>query len=305
MAESNTTRFGVRRWTDGGDTPQRAEFDTSMANLETLAAGFLRGTFAARPAAAAANQGFLYEATDTGVLYWSTGSAWLGIAMLAGAAFSGVVQVPNGTEADPGLTFGAATHGLVRIGDGLYYSISDKNAVGLGVGFLSVIAGDAADDPEVALRDEADALLWRLLVDRSDADRLLILDASGNRAMQFDDGGAAGFRAGVFETLTTEGAVSGANTLDLSGASVIRRIITGNTTFSVTPDVTTASSAGELGSFVLHLANGGDFTVTWPATFEWPDDTPPTLSTDWDVIVGVADTVSNLWRVAHVGAYAA
>lgn len=78
MAESLTTRFGLKRWTADTDTPERADFDAAHNALATNAAGWLPDdTLANRPAAAAANARFLYRATDTGLVYYSTGSAWL------------------------------------------------------------------------------------------------------------------------------------------------------------------------------------------------------------------------------------
>lgn len=50
-----------------------------ITRLEAVGAGYLIGTAGARPAAAAANAGFFYLATDTGVLSESTGSAWVDI----------------------------------------------------------------------------------------------------------------------------------------------------------------------------------------------------------------------------------
>jgi hypothetical protein len=83
MAVSKTTRFGVTRWTEDTDPWTRDDFDDDNAAIEAKAAGFLEGTLAARPAASAANARMLYRATDgtgaLGVLFYSTGSAWLPI----------------------------------------------------------------------------------------------------------------------------------------------------------------------------------------------------------------------------------
>lgn len=67
------------------------------------------GTLAARPAAAAANSGFLYFATDVngGTLYRSTGSAWVVVA--AGATLPGGYQLARAAVAtDTALTAAAA-----------------------------------------------------------------------------------------------------------------------------------------------------------------------------------------------------
>jgi len=36
--------------------------------------------------------------------------------------------------------------------------------------------------------------------------------------------------------------------------------------------------SGDFCGFVMELTNGGAFTVTWPASVDWPAGTPPTLT---------------------------
>lgn len=80
MAESLTTRFSLKRWTADTDTPERADFDGAHLEIATNVAGWLPDDTAAnRPAAAAANARFLFRASDTGQLSYSTGSAWIAI----------------------------------------------------------------------------------------------------------------------------------------------------------------------------------------------------------------------------------
>jgi hypothetical protein len=76
VALSTTVRFLLTRWSAGTDPLTRAQLDTAMANIEANAAMDNQGTFAARPAAAAANRGMYYEATDLGRLYRSDGTTW-------------------------------------------------------------------------------------------------------------------------------------------------------------------------------------------------------------------------------------
>jgi hypothetical protein len=84
MAESNTTRFGLRRWTAGTDTPQRSEFDASLLSLSQTAAGWLAvSTAALRPTAAAANDRFLHYASDTNRMSYSDGAAWFNVPLPA------------------------------------------------------------------------------------------------------------------------------------------------------------------------------------------------------------------------------
>ena len=78
MAVTTTTRLGVTRWSSGGDAFTRDQLDQSHSALETKAAGFLKGTTAGRPTAGSDNDRFFYLDTDTGYLYYSNGSSWVG-----------------------------------------------------------------------------------------------------------------------------------------------------------------------------------------------------------------------------------
>lgn len=114
MAKSTTTRLGLQRWTDDADTQDRSEFDGAHAQLEDLAAGYLRDVIASRPAAAAGNEGFWFEATDeAGALYWSTGTSWLGpFALVSDLDAAEVVFDPSGLEVVTGTDVQAAIEEL-------------------------------------------------------------------------------------------------------------------------------------------------------------------------------------------------
>lgn len=57
-------------------------------------------------------------------------------------------------------------------------------------------------------------------------------------------------------------------------------------------------------AFVLELANGGNYTITWPSSTRWPSNTAPTLSTgNTDVLVFITDNNGTLWRAASQLAY--
>lgn len=79
MAVSKTTRLGLTRWTEDTDPWSRDDWDDDNAALELLAVGALEGLASARPAASAANARMFYRATNTGVLSYSTGAAWVTI----------------------------------------------------------------------------------------------------------------------------------------------------------------------------------------------------------------------------------
>lgn len=81
MAETNTTRLGLRRWSDSTtDGPSRAEMDGDNAALETLAAIAIQGTLGARPAAGVERR--YYHATDATRHFYDTGAAWVELGLV-------------------------------------------------------------------------------------------------------------------------------------------------------------------------------------------------------------------------------
>jgi hypothetical protein len=76
---ATSPRFGVPRCSDGDVASFSAQVNAITDGFDLEAAGYLSGVASARPAAATANAGFLYRATDTGAWTVSTGSAWLSL----------------------------------------------------------------------------------------------------------------------------------------------------------------------------------------------------------------------------------
>ena len=70
----------------------------------------------------------------------------------------------------------------------------------------------------------------------------------------------------------TASAVSAAE-IDLSDGAVFTKTIASDTTFTIT-----GCPTGKAATFNLILTNGGAYTITWPASVEWKDDTPPNLT---------------------------
>lgn len=62
--------------------------------------------------------------------------------------------------------------------------------------------------------------------------------------------------------------------LDLKTSNNFTHTATANTTFTVTANTGTSFQLG-----TLILTNGGKYTITWPSSFKWADNTPPTLNT--------------------------
>lgn len=79
MAITQTPRVGLNQWGAGGDPFVRAQRNDDNAALEDKVALDAQGTFADRPAPAAANRGLYYfvnAGANVGKLYRSTGAAW-------------------------------------------------------------------------------------------------------------------------------------------------------------------------------------------------------------------------------------
>ena len=74
MAVTTTTRFGVTRWSAGGDPFTRLQMDGSHAAIEDKGAIYLQGNASARPSAGVA--GRFHYATDTKILTYDDGVAW-------------------------------------------------------------------------------------------------------------------------------------------------------------------------------------------------------------------------------------
>lgn len=78
------------------------------------------------------------------------------------------------------------------------------------------------------------------------------------------------FNAGMFGGVVAMGTSSA---IDVTQGSFFVKTITANTTLSF---VNAPSSAGCCVTLVL--GNGGNYTVTWPSSVKWSDNTPPTLT---------------------------
>lgn len=73
---ATSPRLGAPRYSDADVASFAAQVNAVTDAVDLEAAGYLSGTAAARPAAATANKGFIYFATDTVVYSVSTGAAW-------------------------------------------------------------------------------------------------------------------------------------------------------------------------------------------------------------------------------------
>ena len=128
------------------------------------------------------------------------------------------------------------------------------------------------------------------------------------------------FSSGPFAVANTSGAIAN-TTLDVYGGvamNVVTLATTSNTVnvalanyFISTPAGTstwifTGVPVSRDSSFVLQLANGGNYTVTWPASVKWPANTAPTLSTSGvDILIFSTVNTGTTWRGSSLTGYTA
>ena len=128
------------------------------------------------------------------------------------------------------------------------------------------------------------------------------------------------FSSGPFAVANTSGAIAN-TTLDVYGGAamnVVTLATTSNTVnvalanyFISTPAGTstwifTGVPVSRDSSFVLQLANGGSYTVTWPASVKWPSNTAPTLSTNGvDLLIFSTVNTGTTWRGSSLTGYTA
>lgn len=70
------------------------------------------------------------------------------------------------------------------------------------------------------------------------------------------------------------GNVGATRTFDLAVANFFSATVNQASTFTFS----NPPASGDFGAFVMELTNGGAFTVTWPASVDWPGGTAPTLT---------------------------
>lgn len=71
-----------------------------------------------------------------------------------------------------------------------------------------------------------------------------------------------------------------ATTIDCSTGTVFRHAATENTTFTFSNPPATGTAYG----FTLIITSGANYTITWPASVDWPSGTAIALSTGTDII---------------------
>ena len=128
------------------------------------------------------------------------------------------------------------------------------------------------------------------------------------------------YSSGPFAVGNTSGAIAN-TTLDVYGGAamnVVTLATTSNTVnvalanyFISTPAGTstwifTGAPVSRDSSFVLQLANGGSYTITWPSSVKWPSNTAPTLtSSGVDLLIFSTTNTGTTWRGSSLTGYTA
>jgi hypothetical protein len=93
-------------------------------------------------------------------------------------------------------------------------------------------------------------------------------------------------------TQSNIGNTGASRTFDLEVANSFSATLDQNSTFTFSNPPT----SGRFGTFVLELTNGGAFTITWPASVDWPAGIAPTLTTSGkDVLVFTTRDAGTTW----------
>jgi len=93
-------------------------------------------------------------------------------------------------------------------------------------------------------------------------------------------------------TQSNIGNTGASRTFDLEVANSFSATLDQNSTFTFS----NPPASGRFGTFVLELTNGGAFTITWPASVDWPGGFAPILtSSGKDVLVFTTRDAGTTW----------
>jgi hypothetical protein len=196
VAETFSTRFGLRLYGAGTDTWSRVEYnDDLVQKLDDQAAIDGQGTLAARPAPAI--RGFYYYATDTGALYRDTGAAWVSVGSRATDAVfsgSGAATVPLTASAVLGQTANVFEAKVNNANVAVIEADGDVNTVAGFIGKYTTLTGTVVGQVVADLKGAA-AQTAEVLRARNDSNvNLFSVLASGaltGRYLQAGDGSGA------------------------------------------------------------------------------------------------------------------
>lgn len=94
------------------------------------------------------------------------------------------------------------------------------------------------------------------------------------------------------ETQVADGSISGTYSIDLTAGQTREITLSGSTTFTFD----NVPASGLAVGFTMYLTNGGDHSITWPASVIWPDGTAPTLTSGGtDILVFTSFDNGTTW----------
>lgn len=180
---------------------------------------------------------------------------------LASPTFTGTVTLPTSIIIN-GTTLTATATELNTL-DGVTASTAELNildGVTSTTAELNILDGVTATAAEINYLDVT-------TLGTSEASKALTADANG--VVTFDNG--------ISEEYTAVTSTSNATTVNLQDGTNFSHTLTENTTFTFS----NPAASGKVSSFTLKLvqdASASGFTVTWPASVDWPSVTAPTLT---------------------------
>ena len=101
--------------------------------------------------------------------------------------------------------------------------------------------------------------------------------SEASKSVTADSNGVVTFDNGIYEEYTVVTSTSNATTVNMRDGTNFSHTLTENTTFTFS----NPAASGKVSSFTLKLvqdASASGFTVTWPASVDWPSATAPTLT---------------------------
>lgn len=249
MAVNLRPRTQAPEWTAGTDPFTRDQMNAFTAALETNMAIDGQGTLAARPAFGV--RGRYYFATDNGILYRDTGSAWVSVPSTLGGVTPGAV-------ADAGAEGSSASAARADHVHALHPQTARKDQAQTFTAAQTINGGTTATD---RLNLGADVTLYRFLADvlRTE-DRLEAAD-------------------GFVEDLTDHGTISASPfTPDCRAGTTQRLTLGANLTINAP---TNPPASGKVIALTLLLKQDatGNRTATWAAAIKWGAAAAPVLTT--------------------------
>lgn len=179
------------------------------------------------------------------------------------------------TFADAGVTDGDVVRYVIE--DGNDWEIGTGTYTASGTTLSRTVIESSNSDAALNLSGAASVFVSATSEDFALLDVATLGTSEASKAVTADANGVVIFSDGVVEDETAITSSGNAITVDCQVGNVFTHVLTENTTFTFS----NAPASGLAFSFTLKIvqdsgANG--YTVTWPASVDWPSATAPTLT---------------------------